>query len=282
MKGKVILITGATNGIGLATAQALATTGAKLVLVGRNAEKTHQVVADLQKQSGNEHIDSLLADLSSMEEVRKLAADFEAKYDRLDVLINNAGAVFTSRQLSVDGYEMTFALNHLNYFLLTNLLIDILRDSAPARIINVSSDAHRGGSMKFDDLNLEKGFNGFAAYSQSKLANLLFTYELARRLDNSGITVNAMHPGMVRTGFGHNNNFIISIIMRLFFLAGRTPEQGADTVVYMATSPDLTEVTGKYFKDRKPIASTAASHDEAAQARFWDISAEMTGLKVTT
>src|SRR6266545_3993807 len=197
MNGKICLITGGTNGIGKSTAQGLARMGATVVIVGRNAQKTSRVVEEIRAASGNKNVDSLLADLSSQQEVRRLAREFKSKYSRLHVLLNNAGGFFMRRQLSVDGIEMTFAFNHLAYFLLTNLLLDTVKASAPARIINVSSAAHKSGKIEFDNLQGERSYNGFAAYGNSKLANILFTIELARRLEGTSITVNALHPGMV-------------------------------------------------------------------------------------
>ena len=209
MQGKICLITGGTNGIGKSTAQALAQMGATVVIVGRNAPKTAQVVEEIRAASGNNNVDSLLADLSSQQEVRRLADEFKSKYSHLHVLLNNAGGVFMQRQLSVDGIEMTFALNHLAYFLLTNLLLDTIKASAPARIINVSSDAHTSGKIEFDNLQGERRYSP-GAYGNSKLANILFTMELARRLEGTGVTVNALHPGFVATGFAKNNGQIIA------------------------------------------------------------------------
>src|SRR5712692_8269845 len=205
MQGKVCLITGGTNGIGKSTAQELARMGATVVIVGRNAQKTAQVVEEIRAASGNNTVDPLLADLSSQQEVRRLASEFKSKYSQLHVLLNNAGGTFTTRQLSVDGIEMTFALNHLAYFLLTNLLLDTIIASAPARIINVSSDAHAHGKIEFDNLQGERAFSGTGPYGNSKLANILFTTELARRMEGTGVTANALHPGLTSTGFGKNN-----------------------------------------------------------------------------
>src|SRR5215207_6225037 len=206
MSEKIILITGATNGIGKAAALELAKQGNTVVIVGRNPAKTQATVEEIKQQSGNSAVEGLIADLSSLADVRRLADEFRQRHSRLDVLINNAGALFAERELTVDGYEMTFAVNHLAYFLLTNLLLDLLKASAPARIVNVASDAHKGMKINFDDLQLEKNYGGMMgpAYGQSKLANILFTYELARRLAGTGVTVNALHPGLVRTGFAGN------------------------------------------------------------------------------
>ena len=274
MQGKTVLISGATNGIGKVAAAELAKKGAQIVIIGRNPAKTAETVGEIQAASGNQNVHALVADLSSMAEVRRVAAEFKQKFPRLDVLLNNAGGVFTSRQETVDGYEMTFALNHLSYFLLTNLLLDMLKANAPSRIVNVSSDAHRIGALDVD--NLQSG--GFNAYSQSKLMNILFTYELARRLAGTGVTVNVLHPGFVNTGFGRNNSGLMKMAMNVATLFAIKPADGAKTSVYLASSPEVANVTGKYFVKSKPQNSSAASYDEAAQKRLWAISEQMTGI----
>jgi len=281
LSGKTVLITGATNGIGRAAATGLARLGASLVVVGRSPSKTDATVQEL-RALGQGPVEGLVADLSSMAEVRRLADEVRQKHDRLDVLVNNAGAIFASRQLSADGYEMTFALNHLSYFLLTNLLLDLLTASAPARIVNVASRAHEGGKLDFADLQEEKSYSmgGNRAYGQSKLANVMFTYEQARRLVGTGVTANALHPGVVATGFGENNTGVMHTAMSIFHRFSIPPEEGADTVVYLASSPEVAGVTGKYFVKRQPVPSSPASYDEAAQKRLWEISAQMTGLEV--
>jgi NAD(P)-dependent dehydrogenase (short-subunit alcohol dehydrogenase family) len=278
--GKTILITGATNGIGKAAALDLAKKGAAVVIVGRNPTKTKETVQEIGGQSSNSAVDGLVADLSSLAAIRRLADEFRNKYPRLHVLINNAGGIFANRQLTVDGYERTFAFNHLAYFLLTNLLLDMLKTSAPARIINVSSRSHQGAALNFDDLQNEQqyGIGGAHAYGQSKLANLLFTYELARRLAGTGVTVNAVHPGTVATGFGENNSGAMGLAMRIFHRFALTPQQGADTIIYLASSPEVEGVTGKYWVNRKPVPSSSNSYDETAQKHLWAISTQMTGL----
>jgi NAD(P)-dependent dehydrogenase (short-subunit alcohol dehydrogenase family) len=281
--GKTILITGGTNGIGKAASMELAKRGGEVVIVGRNPEKTQQVVGQIKQNSGNQAISGLVADLSSKAQVRQLAQEFRQKYPKLHVLINNAGGIFATRELSADGYEYTFALNHLAYFLLTNLLLDRLEESAPARIINVSSHAHEGAVMNFDDLHNEQhyGYGGYRAYGQSKLANLLFTYELARRLDGTGVTVNAVHPGTVASGFGVNNTGAMGVGMRIFHQFALTPEQGADTVAFLAYSPDVEQVTGKYWTNRIIVRSSEESYDEEAQKCLWAVSAELAGIPET-
>jgi NAD(P)-dependent dehydrogenase (short-subunit alcohol dehydrogenase family) len=278
---KVILITGATNGIGKAAALALARQGANGVIVGRSPEKTQATVKEIQEQSGNSRVEGLVADLSSLAEVRRLAQAFQAQYPRLDVLINNAGGYFTRREVTVDGYERTFAFNHLAYFLLTNLLLPVLKASAPSRIVNVSSRAHVSGPLNFDDLqNQNYSMGGNHAYGQSKLANVMFTYELARRLEGTGVTVNALHPGVVATGFGENNTGMTRAAMKLLHRFSLSPEAGADTVVYLASAPEVAGVTGKYWDKRQAVPSSRESYDEAAQKRLWEISAQLTGLAV--
>jgi NAD(P)-dependent dehydrogenase (short-subunit alcohol dehydrogenase family) len=281
MDGKVVLVTGATNGIGKVTALELATMGAAVVVVGRNAAKTQAVVEEIKTLSGIPQVEGLVADLSVMNQVRRLADEFKARYNRLDVLVNNAGAVFSQRRETEDGYEMTFALNHLNYFLLTNLLLDLLKASAPSRIINVSSDAHRmPRGLNFDDLQRKNRYSlmGFAAYGDSKLANVLFTYELARRLQGTGVTANAVHPGSVATGFAHNTPGFLNRVMGLVDRFSLTPEQGARTMIYLASSPEVEGVSGKYFDKSKAVPSSKASYDEEAARRLWEISEQITGL----
>jgi NAD(P)-dependent dehydrogenase (short-subunit alcohol dehydrogenase family) len=279
MKNKIVLITGATNGIGKAAALEIAKQGANLILVGRDKAKTETVANELRGASGNKNIEFLLADLSSQRDIHKLAADFKAKHSRLDVLINNAGGFFDTRQTTVDGLEYTFAFNHLGYFLLTNLLLDTLKASSPARIINVSSGAQALGKIVWDDLQLSKNYGGMKAYYQSKLANVMFTYELAKHLINTGVTVNALHPGVVNSGFGSGvggfAGFAFGLIKRFQAIS---PEQGADTVVYLATSPEVEGVTGKYFDKRKEKKTNPLSYDDAANKRLWEESAKLVKL----
>ena len=275
MRGKICLITGGTNGIGKSTAQELARMGATVVIVGRNAQKTSQVVEEIRAATGNQNVDSLLADLSSQQEIRHLASEFRSKYSRLDVLLNNAGAVFMERQSSVDGIEMTLAVNHLASFLLTNLLLDTIKASAPARIVNVSSNAHKRARIDFDNLQGERSYSS-GAYGNSKLANILFTIELARRLEGTGVTVNALHPGFVNTGFGKNNSgFLFKILGAVVPLIARSPEQGAETSIYLASSPDVQNVTGEYFVDSKVAQAAPQASDTAVARKLWDVSAAM-------
>jgi len=278
MNGKICLVTGATNGIGKATVLALAQMGATVVIVGRDAQKTSRVVKEIRAASGNNKVDSLLADLSSEQEVRRLADEFKSKYSHLHVLINNAGGFFLRRQLSVDDIEMTFALNHLAGFLLTNLLLDTLKASAPARIINVSSDAHASGKIEFDNLQGERNFSP-RVYDNSKLANILFTMELARRLEGTGVTVNALHPGFVSTGFAKNNGRVIAALVSIFApLVARSPAKGAQTSIYLASSPSVGGITGKYFYDSQVIPAAPQAIDMVIARKLWDVSTEMVHL----
>lgn len=279
MENKVCLVTGATNGIGKVTALELARRGATVVLAGRSAAKTDAVVAEIKARSGNDRVEGLVADLSTQAGVHALADAFKARYDRLDVLVNNAGAIFNERRESADGIEMTFALNHLSYFLLTHLLLDVLKASAPARIVNVSSNAHMGSGINFDDLEFKRGYMNFRAYAQSKLANILFTTELARRLQGTGVTANALHPGFVSSGFGRNDGSLMNIGMMLMRPFQISPEKGAETTLYLVTSPEVEGVTGGYFSKRKPARTSSAARDQAAAERLWAISELMTGVR---
>lgn len=279
MKEKICLVTGATAGIGRVCARVLAERGATVIVVSRNPQKCADVVAAIRQQTGNPRVEAMPADLSSLQEVRCLAQKFQAAYPQLDVLLNNAGAIFTSRALSADGYEMTWALNHLSYFLLTALLMPSLEAAPAARVINVSSDAHLMGAIHFDDPHYaRRRYSGFGAYSQSKLANVMFTYELARRLHDKGITANALHPGAVATDFGKNNRGLWGKMFNLFGRFTLSPEEGAQTSLYLATSSDVAGVTGQYFYRCKPKPSSRASYDVQAQRHLWDMSAEMVGL----
>ena len=278
MQGKICLVTGATSGIGLVTARALAHQGATVVLVGRNPERTTATVSRLQQETGNAHVECLMADLSVQAQVRQLVGEFQRRFARLDVLLNNAGAFVSKRHVSVDGIEMTLALNHLAYFLLTHLLLDTLKATPAARIVNVSSDAHRKAQFDFADPQGAQRYRGWRAYSQSKLANLLFTYELARRLAGTGLTVNAVHPGFVATGFGHNNRGLVALFVWLAQFTALSPEQGAETLIYLATSPEVVGITGTYFVKKRSVESSMASYDQAAAQRLWQLSTELTGL----
>ncbi|MBI1817517.1 MAG: SDR family oxidoreductase [Deltaproteobacteria bacterium] len=278
MNGRTCLITGATSGIGRATAIELARRGATLVLVARDRGRGEDTMREIRERTDNRQVTLLLADLSSQQSIRELARAFLATNRPLHVLLNNAGVVNLGRSVTVDGIETVFAVNHLGYFLLTNLLLDRLKQSAPARIVNVASEVHKIGGLNFDDLQNERRFRSMGVYGQSKLANILFTYELARRLAGSGVTVNCLHPGAVATGLGKNNGAWAQVLIRILGTFFRTPEQGAATSIYLASSPAVAGVSGKYFMNSKERRSSKASYDEAAARRLWEISAQMTGL----
>jgi NAD(P)-dependent dehydrogenase (short-subunit alcohol dehydrogenase family) len=279
MTGKTVLVTGATNGIGKVTALELARQGANVCIVARNESKGKTTLEEIKQATGNANLELFVGDLSSMKDVRRVAQEFKAKHDKLYVLVNNAGGVFDTRQTTADGLEYTFAFNHLAYFLLTNLLLDTLKASAPSRVVNVSSAAQANGKINFDDLMGEKRYSGFGAYSASKLANVMFTYALARRLKGTGVTVNVLHPGVVGTGFGANSKSPIwRGALALFKVFTLSPDQGAQTTVYLASSDQVEGVTGQYFDKKKAVPSSALSMDEAAQERLWAESAKLVGL----
>jgi NAD(P)-dependent dehydrogenase (short-subunit alcohol dehydrogenase family) len=279
MKGKTVLITGATSGIGRSTARELARQGATLFLVCRDPKRGEQTIAEIGDATGNRDLHLLVGDLASQADVRRLAGEFLATGRPLHVLLNNAGVVNLKHELTCDGIETVFAVNHLAYFLLTLLLLDRLKESAPSRIVNVASDAHKFGKMDFDDLGGERGYRWMRSYGQSKLANILFTRELARRLAGSGVTVNCLHPGAVATGLGKNNGAWAQRLINFLGVFFRNPDRGAETSVHLAASPAVEGVSGKYFyncKEHRP--SAAAANDDDAR-RLWQVSAEMTGMR---
>ncbi len=279
MENKICVVTGANSGIGKVTARELAASGAEVIAVARSQERGQAAVDEIKQATGKSDVHLMLCDLSSQRSIRDFTEAFKKQYGRLDVLVNNAGVFSSSRYETVDGLEQTFALNHLGYFMTTLLLLDELEAAEAARVVNVSSDAHRGGTIKFDDLQAEKKYSGFQAYSDSKLANVLFTYELVRRLGDSTITTNALHPGFVATNFAKNNGRLASLAMSTIGrIMGRSPDKGAETSVYLATSPDVTGETGLYYTDCKPVQSSVASYDESVAARLWEVSLELTEL----
>lgn len=278
MQGKVCVITGANSGIGKATAIGLAKLGATVVMVCRDPSKGEEALTEIKAKTRNKLVALMLADLSSQKSIQQLAKDFKNKYEHLHVLVNNAGVFLTKRSLTVDGIETTFAVNHLTYFMLTNLLLDRLKSSAPARIVNVSSRAHLSGHINFDDLQGEKRYSGFQAYNQSKLANILFTYELARRLKGTGVTANCLHPGAVATNLVRSNSGIFGLIWKLFMPFMLSPEKGAKTCIYLASSPQVEDITGKYFVKGTVTVSSKESYDESIAQRLWQVSAELTKL----
>lgn len=279
MAGKVVLITGGTGGIGKATAIGLAALGARVAISGRDLGRAEAAAIEIRGAAGHQDVDAFSADLSSQAEVRRLAAEVLDAYPRLDVLVNNVGGFWASRHVTTDGLEHTFAVNHLAAFLLTDLLLDRLKASAPARVVTVSSGAQAMGSIDFEDLQGERRYSGQTAYNQSKLANVMFTYELARRLDGTGVTATTLHPGVVRTGFGAEDpSWIFKVLVPLWRPFMKTPEQGAATSIYLASSPKVEGVTGRYFAKGKARTSNKASYDTDAAARLWQVSADLVGL----
>jgi len=281
MKDKICLITGATAGIGKVAATALAEQGAHLTIVGRNPQKTVETVQQIKAETRNDSVNYLVADFSDLAQVRALATAFKKQHTRLDVLVNNAGAFFnTRRKTSYGDVEMTFLVNHLAPFLLTNLLLEPIQNSDSARIVNVSSDAHKQGKMNFDDLGFQHGFIGIKAYGRSKLATILFTYELARRLSGTSTTVNAVHPGHVATDIWKTDfSFIGSALKWVTGLFALTPEEGADNMIYLASSGEVEGITGKYFVKREPVSSSPVSYDEQVAHQLWEVSERLTAIR---
>jgi NAD(P)-dependent dehydrogenase (short-subunit alcohol dehydrogenase family) len=275
MKGKTVLITGGTGGIGKATTIGLAAMGARVGITGRDPARAQAAAADIRAQSGNPAVDVFVADMSSQAQVRQLAGEVLTGYPAIDVLINNVGGFWAHRHLTEDGLEHTFALNHLAPFLLTNLLLDRLKANV-ARVVTVSSGAQAMGRIDFDDLQGERKYSGQRAYNQSKLANVMFTYELARRLEGTGVTANVLHPGVVRTNFGvEDQSAFFAVMSRVVRPFMKSPAQGAATPIYLASSPEVEGVTGKYFANRKAKRSNKSSYDTGAAARLWRVSAEL-------
>ena len=282
MAGKSVLVTGGTGGIGKATAIGLAALGARVGITGRDPARTEAAAAGIRATPGSPVVDAFAADMSVQAGVRRLAAQVLDTYPRLDVLVNNAGGFWAHRHVTADGLERTFALNHLAPFLLTSLLLDRLTTSAPARIITVSSGAHARGRIDFDDLQGERNYSGQHAYSQSKLANVIFTYELARRLKGTGVTATVLHPGVVRTRFGAEDQAAyLAVMIRVARLFMKTPAQGAGTPIYLASSSQVEGITGRYFVNRKPKISSKVSYDTTAAARLWQASIDLAGMTAT-
>jgi len=276
MAGKVVLITGGTGGIGKATAIGLAAIGARVGITGRDLARAEQAAADIRSASENPAVDAFAADMTSQAEVRRLAATVLDAYPRLHVLVNNVGGFWAHRHPTADGLERTFALNHLAPFLLTNLLLDRLKASAPARVVTVSSGAQSMGRIDFDDLQGALNYSGQRAYNQSKLANIMFTNELARRLDGVGVTATSVHPGVVRTNFGAEDQaWFFTIISRVVRPLLKTPAQGAQTPIYLASSPDMDGISGQFFVNRKPKTPNKVAYDTDMTARLWRVSTDL-------
>jgi NAD(P)-dependent dehydrogenase (short-subunit alcohol dehydrogenase family) len=275
--GKYVLVTGATSGMGKVTARRLAEQGATVVIAGRNAEKTQYTAQEIQKQVPHGAVRSLTADLTSLAQVRALAQAYRDAYPRLDTLIHNAGGMFGKRQLSDDGLEMTFALNHFAPFLLTSLLLDTLKASAPARIVIVASAQHAGKQVPFEDMTHEKGYKPLQVYAESKLMAIMFTYALARRLQGTNVTANTLHPGVVATNFGKDAGGMWPAMFTVLAPFELSPEKGAQTALYLASSPEVADVSGEYFVKSKPARSSKESYDVAAQERLWTLSEQVIG-----
>ena len=277
MKGKHVLLTGGTSGIGRAAAMELARLGASLVFTYRDRARGEETLDEIRRETGSTSVSMLELDLASLESVRHLAENYRKNFRRLDVLINNAGGYFGYRKTTAEGFEYTFGVNHLGHFLLTNQLKDLLV-SGNARIINVSSEAQRAGRINFEDLMYETKYNGFRSYSQAKLANIMFTYELDRRWHDGGITANAVHPGAVATNFGNEAKPVFRFLIKLGKPFLKSPRKGADTIIYLASSPDVEGISGRYFTRRKPLRSNRVSYQQEECERLWEISEHLTGL----
>lgn len=278
MKGKIVIVTGANAGIGKVTASQLAAMGAKVVMVCRDRGRGEAALQEVRAKSGGD-VELMLCDLGSLASIRAFAGELEARHGRLDVLVNNAGAIIGERKTTADGFEMTFGVNHLGYFVLTHHLLDLLKKSAPARVVNVASAVHTQGRLDWDDLQYERRpYAQFQAYADSKLCNVLFTVELARRLEGTGVTVNCLHPGVVATSFGSTGSRLLQVLVKLAAPLLTSPEKGARTSVYLASSPEVDGVTGKYFSRSREARPHADAMDPAITRRLWEVSAKLTGL----
>jgi NAD(P)-dependent dehydrogenase (short-subunit alcohol dehydrogenase family) len=279
MDGKVCLVTGANSGIGRATALGLANQGATVVMLCRSPRRADRALRSIKKQSGNDNIHLILADLSLRQNIFGAAREFNDRFDRLDVLLNNAGMMTRKRRFTADGFETQFFVNHLAYFLLTGLLLDTLKASAPSRIVNVASTAHSRGVIDFENLQGERDYNGWQQYGNTKLANIVFTYELARRLDGSGITANCLHPGVIHTNLLRNYSVALSWLWHLTQWFFKKPAEGAETSIYLASSPEVNHVSGRYFRYCRPFGTSEISYDTDVQKRLWEVSEEMTDYR---
>ncbi len=279
LSDQLILITGASSGIGLASAKALAGMKATVVMASRASGQGEQRVDEVRRDTANPNVHYLPVDLSNMQDIRRFVTEFKSRFESLDVLVNNAGIYVSERRTTAEGLELTFALNHLGYFLPTLLLLDLLKGSSPARIINVASEAARGGKLHFDDPMLGR-YSGWKAYSQSKLANIVFTIDLAKRLEGSGVTVNALHPGGVATGFGQNDTSqgLLRLVFKIIRPLLRSPEKGAETVIYLASSPEVEGISGQYYQDKRLLKPKDMVYDTAVQTRLWQLSEKLCQL----
>lgn len=275
MKGKRVVVTGASRGIGRETALALGRMGADLSLVVRDAGRGDAVADEVRATGGGGDVDVFVANLSSMADIRRMAGEFLAKHDTVDVLVNNAGALLMDRQITKDGYEATFATNHLGYFLLTELLLDAVKKAPAGRIVNVASEAHHRGTIDFDDLMGEKSYAGWRAYGASKLANILFTSELARRLEGTGVTASSLHPGVIASGFALNNKGVVGTLWKLMSPFLMSSENGAKTTLFLATNPSVAKVSGKYFSKCKVKTPSREARDATVAKRLWEVSEQL-------
>jgi NAD(P)-dependent dehydrogenase (short-subunit alcohol dehydrogenase family) len=278
MQGKTVVITGATSGIGEVAACQLAQAGARIVLIARDRTRGAQTLQRLESLAPGRNHAAHYANLSRLTEMKRVAEAIAASEPQIDVLINNAGAVFTTRQVTGEALELTFATNHIAYFVVTNMLLERIKSTPGARIVCTASDAHKRAKLDFNDLTFEKGYSGLAMYGRSKLMNILFTRELARRLEGTGVSANSLHPGFVNTRFGEAAGGLMSFALRGAKKFALTPEDGAKTIVYLATSPEVAGVSGKYFHDCKEVAPTAEAQNDADAKRLWDVSAQLAGL----
>lgn len=276
LKGKICIVTGSNSGIGKVTALEIAKMGATVIMVSRDRNKGEKALEEVRNLSGNKDVELMLCDFASQKSIRKFAEEFKSKYQKLHILVNNAGLILTEKTITEDGIESTFAINHIGYFLLTELLLDVIRESTPARIVNVSSDAHKTGHIDFDDINFErKKYSSIGAYCNSKLANILFTRELAKRLKGTKITVNCLHPGVISSNFGSNTSGILGFLVKIAKPFFTTVEKGAETQIYLATSPQVDDVTGEYFSKKKVAYTTSEANNEGIAKKLWDVSNEM-------
>lgn len=280
MSGKLCVVTGANSGIGKATALGLAQMGATVVMVCRNAVRGEEALQEIRAKTRSESLELMMADMASQVSIRQFAENFKQKHQQLHVLVNNAALILGKRAETADGIEMQFGVNHLAVFLLTHLLLDVLKASAPARIVNVASTSHQNATIDFDDLHGRRKYGAMRVYGQSKLANVLFTYELAKRLEGTGVTANCLHPGVVNTEIARNFPAPIRILGKLFGFLMLSAKKGAETSLHLATSPDVEGVTGEYFVKKTRALSSRESHDRAVAKRLWEISAELTGCEV--
>jgi NAD(P)-dependent dehydrogenase (short-subunit alcohol dehydrogenase family) len=279
MDGKVVLITGANSGIGRATALGLARLGATTVMLCRSARRGEKALHWVRARSGHGDVHLILADLSIRRDIEAAAHEFNASFSRLDVLINNAGILTRSRRLTADGFESQFFVNHLAYFLLTGMLLETLKKSAPSRIVNVASTAHSRGELDFDNLQGEARFDGWQQYANTKLANIVFTYELARRLQGTGVTANCLHPGVVHTNLMSNYSRVVNGLWHLVRWFFKTPDEGARTPLYLASSPDVADESGRYYRNCVPMGTSEQCNDPALQRRLWEVSEALTGYQ---